>query len=656
MNTKLFKVLNLIIVLTSFLTNAQTTIFSNSLSGNDTTGNGSANSPFKTFKKAYDSSSSGDTIQLSGIFTWTDSDETGDSQYYGFQIFKSLTIKGENPTNTIVQAHALPLSADRRVFAIGNNQNVTFENIQIRHGRSFDGYVGQTSIYAHGGAIGSNYGSTNNVTLNLKNVLITKNYGSQYSQYSGVYCEGKFSAENSSFIDTGNALSLEFTGGAYFTRKIVNCTFQGNTGRALYIDRRGVNVINCSFSENQKDIYIFGLNNVNKVQIANTLTANTIEGITTQSCTLQNITLTNSLIETIQPTSTGITQVNTLTGVLNNLFLDPVPNNGGNDNKTPHLNIASNSIAIGNGTNTGVMFGNESYEGIVSVPTTDQILTQRSSPVTIGSIQQSVDVDSDNDGTPDTADAFPLDPTETTDTDSDGIGNNADTDDDGDNYTDVDEIAAGSDPLDATSLPADNDNDNISDATDTDDDNDGISDIEEGSTESPVTDTDNDGIPDYLEDNNNDNDSDGVKDHLDSDDESGENDSDNDGLTNNEEIIAGTDPLSNDTDGDGYNDGEEIAGGSDPLDEDSTLNANQFDKLENFKVYPNPAIDSIKIENNKNLNITFLIFDFLGKKLIHQTINSSLIIDVNKFQKGTYLIKIINNSNQKQSIKKFIKI
>ena len=39
----------------------------------------------------------------------------------------------------------------------------------------------------------------------------------------------------------------------------------------------------------------------------------------------------------------------------------------------------------------------------------------------------SSDTDDDNDGTPDTEDAFPLDPDESVDTDGDGIGNNADT-------------------------------------------------------------------------------------------------------------------------------------------------------------------------------------------------------------------------------------
>jgi hypothetical protein len=44
------------------------------------------------------------------------------------------------------------------------------------------------------------------------------------------------------------------------------------------------------------------------------------------------------------------------------------------------------------------------------------------------------DLDDDNDGVPDTSDAFPLDPSETLDSDGDGIGDNADTDVDGDGY------------------------------------------------------------------------------------------------------------------------------------------------------------------------------------------------------------------------------
>lgn len=56
-------------------------------------------------------------------------------------------------------------------------------------------------------------------------------------------------------------------------------------------------------------------------------------------------------------------------------------------------------------------------------------------------------IDTDEDGIPDSQDAFPLDPDETMDTDGDGIGNNADPDDDDDGISDEDELALGRNPL-----------------------------------------------------------------------------------------------------------------------------------------------------------------------------------------------------------------
>ena len=50
-------------------------------------------------------------------------------------------------------------------------------------------------------------------------------------------------------------------------------------------------------------------------------------------------------------------------------------------------------------------------------------------------------------------DAFPLDPKEWRDTDGDGLGDNADPDDDGDGWTDEAERQAGTDPLDRLSFP-----------------------------------------------------------------------------------------------------------------------------------------------------------------------------------------------------------
>lgn len=77
-------------------------------------------------------------------------------------------------------------------------------------------------------------------------------------------------------------------------------------------------------------------------------------------------------------------------------------------------------------------------------------------------VGNNADTDDDGDGVLDASDDFPLDASETTDTDGDGVGNNADLDDDGDGYSDAAEIAAGADPLDATSRPASNDNDDES--------------------------------------------------------------------------------------------------------------------------------------------------------------------------------------------------
>ena len=184
--------------------------------------------------------------------------------------------------------------------------------------------------------------------------------------------------------------------------------------------------------------------------------------------------------------------------------------------------------------------------------------------------------DTDGDGVLDTEDAFPNDPTESVDTDSDGTGNNADTDDDNDTYTDDDEIASGSDPLDSGDTPLDNDGDSISDVTDTDDDNDGVSDIDE--------------------------------------------------------VAIGIDPFNADSDGDGVNDGREVgADASMPIDTNGDgipdvkdeFNDSDLDGLTNFKIlnacvylptpigpYNNKLVDKFLL-----FNIVFLILSNSGCKL-----------------------------------------
>ena len=172
------------------------------------------------------------------------------------------------------------------------------------------------------------------------------------------------------------------------------------------------------------------------------------------------------------------------------------------------------------------------------------------------------DIDDDNDEVLDADDAFPLDAAESVDTDRDGTGNNADTDDDNDSLSDSDESAIGTSPLlsdtdadgvadNLDDLPldetevTDTDGDGIGNNADDDDDGDSLSDSIEVKlgTNPLLRDSDADGVDDNFDAlplNSNetaDSDEDGVGNNADLDD-------DNDGFSDEEELTAGTDPLS----------------------------------------------------------------------------------------------------------------
>ena len=119
------------------------------------------------------------------------------------------------------------------------------------------------------------------------------------------------------------------------------------------------------------------------------------------------------------------------------------------------------------------------------------------------------DLDDDNDGVPDTEDAFPMDSTETTDNDGDGLGDNMDLDDDNDGFLDH-EDSFPNDP----SENLDTDGDGIGNNKDTDDDGDGVlDDLDQFPLDSSEdTDIDNDGLGDNVDD---DDDNDGILDSND---------------------------------------------------------------------------------------------------------------------------------------------
>lgn len=197
------------------------------------------------------------------------------------------------------------------------------------------------------------------------------------------------------------------------------------------------------------------------------------------------------------------------------------------------------------------------------------------------------DLDDDNDGVPDTHDAFPLDAAESIDTDGDGTGDHADLDDDGDGVPDTSDAF----PLDA-SESVDTDGDSLGNNEDTDDDGDGVADGDDafprnagesvdtdgdGTGNNADTDDDNDGVADGADrfpldaSESGDHDNDGIGNNADPDDDNDGTpdatdafplnpaesaDTDGDGTGNNADL---------DDDGDGQSDAHESQCGSNPL-------------------------------------------------------------------------------------------
>ncbi len=180
------------------------------------------------------------------------------------------------------------------------------------------------------------------------------------------------------------------------------------------------------------------------------------------------------------------------------------------------------------------------------------------------------DTDDDNDGVADTADAFPLDPSESADFDGDGTGDNADPDDDNDGTDDVNDAfpfdpseTADSDsdgtgdnadafPTDPNET-ADFDGDGIGDNADPDDDNDGTDDVNDAFPNDPAETLDTDG--------------DGIGNNADTDDDGDTVDDVNDAfpLDPTETVDSDADGIGNNADPDDDNDGVADASDDFPL-------------------------------------------------------------------------------------------
>ena len=379
------------------------TVYVNSNTGNDVTGNGTEFNPYKTFHKGYTEIPSGGTLDLTGTFTWTDADETGDAATNGYTISKNITIQGQDPSNTILQADVTENTADRRVLTLSAGYTVEIKDLTIRHGY---GTVG--NYYSDGGG-----GLKSLANLTLSGCLITKNKlhpSSNNGSGGGAYLAGgavNVVVENCVFSDNHNTCSSSYGGGlaicnisnativrnntfyqnttvsegsglfvygSWTNQKIqaTSNTFVENTGGsrgAFRMDRRPSYITNNTIAYNQGGLYVYGGGEYGTIDTqGHTLKNNLLVNNSTSDFNMSHSTKTwDSGYNIIGVTAgTAVTwDASTTIGLPANLNLSLTLEDNSTYNYSPTLSLSSGSAAIDAGDGTT---GN----GSLAIPCTDQ--------------------------------------------------------------------------------------------------------------------------------------------------------------------------------------------------------------------------------------------------------------------------------------------
>lgn len=397
------------------------TWYANSASGNDSTGTGSSGSPYATFHKAYTAASSGDTINLTGTFDWTNAGETGDAQYTGYTIAKNLTITGQAADETIIQAASTATSGDRKVFTI-DGATVTVSDVTIRYGRNTTSYSGISGggIYVKTGAtltvadcrITENYvtstswggyggGIQNEGTLTVNRCTIDNNFA--YSQGGGVNTAYVAAGSNTSTITNSTiafnstAATVATVGGAGLyirsgTAYVTNTTIAYNDAPSGTGDTSGIDIVsgatlvikNSLVSDNEVGGADVSDSSGNWFDITNsgTLTDNGSNIFGKVNTAYSGVTFNNASWYDLYGNGTGddTYRLASDAGTTGSLYLATSLADNSTQNGTQTLAISSGSSIV---VNNGVSSAN----GSVSIPTTDQRGLSRNGATDIGAYE-----------------------------------------------------------------------------------------------------------------------------------------------------------------------------------------------------------------------------------------------------------------------------
>lgn len=85
----------------------------------------------------------------------------------------------------------------------------------------------------------------------------------------------------------------------------------------------------------------------------------------------------------------------------------------------------------------------------------------------------------------------------------------------------------------------------------------------------------------------------------------------------------------------------------------SNLSVNQNISSVDYKIYPNPTFDILNIELENSTNLKIEIYDLLGKKAV--SFLNQKTMDISNLQNGIYLMKILDQDNNKFFTKRIIK-
>jgi hypothetical protein len=369
------------------------TVYVDYSTGNDTTGDGSSGTPYKTFHKGYAEATTGDTLDLTGTFTWTNADETGDSSTTGYTIAKNLTIEGQGAGVTIIQAHGSDNSADRRVLTISAGVTATINDLTIRYGKctSSGGGVSNNGTLiinrcqinnnrapsqSGGGVENRNHLTINDSTIH-HNVAYYKGGGVENSYY-GNGSSNVINITNSTVAYNEQTGSIAYTEGAGVYYRLGGGTLTNNT----IVYNEGDSTCGLGMDDSSSTLYlknniIAGNTGYSDFGFRSSGQGNVVDGGGNIIGKTQNYTFTGAN-NWLDQDKNGVYEL-TSVGTTGPLSLGSVLGDNSTLNKTQTLDLSSGSVAI----NTGVSGSNNG----ISVPNLDQRGLARLGAVDIGAYE-----------------------------------------------------------------------------------------------------------------------------------------------------------------------------------------------------------------------------------------------------------------------------